>query len=1491
MKRSIMRPLLAGVMALALFISCAVSGLVLPAAATTVTPTKLTLTYDTLWIMTGRTRSMGSSTVSYSDKTSATVAGNAITWKIANTAVATVSTDGLITPKAVGETTITGTLTGATDANGQAVTATCVLHVVDGSPYVYADVPYTLGNELIANGDFEQGGTYWGNSANVVAGAGKNGGYGFRLDAAGRQYYKNAIALNPNTTYVLSYDYLPGKDSSFFIDGSRFQAGRKTHTYGESVTREWQTFSKVFTTSPTMSLSVGWDLLINATKADAEEPVIIDNISVREYISERDVETLVLSHEAMTMYPTQTQTLTAYADPYGGNLNGITWESSDTEVVTVSNGVVTAIDTGTATLTATAVNGKTATCVITVTGEKPFLKNGTFEGADKSMWEAGGVLVSYPTDISGTVGDTVLKLQYNYPVSQTVIGLQPNTTYTVKGSAKLETAAKYVGITVVCGGEVLFSKISEEYTADWDTTKNSEGVAVAAPFADGYTFTTPATLSSDTATVTFSLLKDGDTPATAASAARNSRVSQGDNDVVDNDGDEALNFYAYLNNVELYVPMGDDVDLTVTALSWTGDDNGQVDPGKEIVFSATVKNLGTDDIPVGKTFTVDFSAGTEVVRTATYSGGVPAGEEVIITAAPWTAVAGDHMIAARVNAAWDIMETHMAGNNTYQLNLRVATDRLAPTYGNVAAAVQQAGMNRLTMSDDFDSLDTVDRYASGIEGYKWYVTRPWGATTLTVNDYTVNTDETGNGILTLMAENPIYNLALNSVDVNTLNGFRYQQGYLEVRLRIVRPSANGQGEEGVPAVWSFTQDKALEQGLQKHGLTSSSDTDWVELDWLEYWGISKQYPNGYYTTTLHDSTTLAEEPSYRNSNAHLKGLGDAEWHVMGWLWEKNSIRCFLDGVEVMNQFYDPEASAVPNASVNTTTVKHEDGTTTTTTYGGKGTDAGVFSWANDEAAVLYLSGSKDNPMEVDYVRIWQTGETTAVSDNMTMERSEVTVSEHDRERLTVMVPTGEDAGTLRWASSNPSVATVHGNGEVYARNAGTAIVTATNANGQSVWCTVTVTHNLLTGADFEWDNDLLHKNWVYSVLNNAAYAALAADPADPTNQVLQLKPMEASQACYYFFLPVEKGKTYRLTGKFKGTGTLYTYFSGSYLQSAVDLNKASDAGKPGWKYLTGVNQDANGWKSFALEFTAKADPSGWNTNYIFAFGNSASTDCYVDDLMMTEANNASQSAYTLTVNTVTNGTVTLKADGNTVSNGAALSPGTVVEVAVTPSAGYQLALGSLQYTYTVPARDGSYEVERRILNKNSDEFGAGDGFRFRMVMPAADTTLTAAFERVSTCSMPVATLGTSVSLDEGQGIKGVRFLNRLYVTDWDANGDGVYVTYNGQKRRVMQCGALIKRASNTAVDLTLENYEAHKNDGSATRIWAAVGYNGRSMRLVDYTASYVDFTVVMTSSVANRQAFLDREYTTCAYVVLDDGTTLYTEAFTDSVLGALERQE
>ncbi len=1489
MKQSKLRALLAGFTVLVLLISCAVSGLVLPVSAASVTPSSLSLTYENLWIMTGRVRSMGSSTVTYSDKTTATVAGNAITWKIADNTVATIDTDGLITPIKVGETTITATLTGATDASGNAVTATCVLHVVDGSKYVYADVPHTLGDtEYIANGDFEQGNTYWGKSEKVVAGVGKDGSYGFQLTAAGDgQYYKNAIAVKPNTTYVFSYDYLPGKNSSFYVEGSRFQTGRKTHTYGENATREWQTYTTVFTTSKTMSLSTGWDLVIKATKADPEEPIVIDNISVREYVSALEVETLILSHPKMNMYAGQKQVLTAYSDPYGGNLNDMTWESSNDNVATVSNGYVVAVGKGTATITATARNGVSATCVVTVSevDNNSLFKNSDMEESSRSMWKTNkGYLVQYAM----VDGDRALKLGYYRPVAQTVSGLAAGTTYTLAGSAKLVNA-EYLGVTVMDGDTVLFSRVSDPYTLDWDTVWSDEENTMVAPFSEGYTFTTPAEGFSGTVTVIFSVLEEGEQPVTELVTGTNpgtGDIVQGDNDLTDEEDEVLASMQAYLDDLLLYEPIGSDIDLTITDLKYSGDDNGQVTPGTPVTFSVVVKNNGTDPIPVGKKFTVDFSTGLEVVRTVVYTSGVPAGGEVVIAAEPWEAVAGDHMIAARVNAGWDIIETHMEGNNTYQLNLRVAADRLAPTYDNVAQVVQQAGMDRLTLSDDFNSLDTVDMYASGVEGYKWYVTRPWGGTTLTVNDYMVN-----DGVLTLMNEVPTYGIAFNSVDVKTLNGFRYKHGYLEVRLRIVRPSPNGAGEEGIPAVWSFTQDKALEQGMLSHGLTAGNDTDWVELDWLEYWGITKQWKGGYYTITFHDSTTQKEEPFYSNSNHSLNGLGDAEWHTMGWLWDYNGVRCFLDGVETMNLFWDPDASAVPNASAKTATIENEDGTTTTTTYGGKGTDPGVFSWANEEAAVLYLGGAKDNPLEIDYVRVWQTSEPETVSDNITMDQSELTISEHDRERLTVSVPSGEDAGTLRWKSSDPTVATVHGNGEVYARNAGTAIITATNANGVSTWCTVNVEHNLLTGADFEWDNDLLHKHWIYSITSNASYATLTADPADASNQVLQLKPMDSSMSRYYYNLPVEKGKTYRVTGKYKGTTYMRIHMGSTYTSSIDDLNTASDSTASGWKSLVGSAADANGWKTFAFEFTTRAEPSSWNRNYILAFGNnSASASTYLDDLVMTAVDDVPQSTYTVTVDPMTNGSVTMKANGGTISSGAALTPGTYVDITVAPSSGYQLKLGSLEYAYAQPARDGSYAVTREVLNKNNSTFGYGTGLSFRMVMPAEDVTLSAAFEKISTNTMPAATLGTSVFKNDENDVTGIRFLNRLYVTDWDPNGDGVYVTYNGQKQKVAQFGALLKRSTNTDVELTLENYEAHKSDSSATKIWKSTGCVGENVHLVDYTEGYVDFTIIMTSSIANRYSFLNREYTTCAYVVLEDGTTLYTEAFTDSVLGALERQ-
>lgn len=64
-----------------------------------------------------------------------------------------------------------------------------------------------------------------------------------------------------------------------------------------------------------------------------------------------------------------TQKLTATVAPDDAENKSVTFASSDTAIATVTpvQGTVTAIAEGTATITATTSNGKTATCVITVT--------------------------------------------------------------------------------------------------------------------------------------------------------------------------------------------------------------------------------------------------------------------------------------------------------------------------------------------------------------------------------------------------------------------------------------------------------------------------------------------------------------------------------------------------------------------------------------------------------------------------------------------------------------------------------------------------------------------------------------------------------------------------------------------------------------------------------------------------------------------------------------------------------------------------------------------------------------------------------------------------------------------------------------------------------------------------------------------------------------------------------------------------------------------
>lgn len=75
-----------------------------------------------------------------------------------------------------------------------------------------------------------------------------------------------------------------------------------------------------------------------------------------------------LNKTEVTLAPEATETLTATVSPNDATYKTVTWSTSDSDVATVEDGVVTAVADGTATITVTSTddNTKTATCTVTV---------------------------------------------------------------------------------------------------------------------------------------------------------------------------------------------------------------------------------------------------------------------------------------------------------------------------------------------------------------------------------------------------------------------------------------------------------------------------------------------------------------------------------------------------------------------------------------------------------------------------------------------------------------------------------------------------------------------------------------------------------------------------------------------------------------------------------------------------------------------------------------------------------------------------------------------------------------------------------------------------------------------------------------------------------------------------------------------------------------------------------------------------------------------
>ena len=93
--------------------------------------------------------------------------------------------------------------------------------------------------------------------------------------------------------------------------------------------------------------------------------VVVENATI-------EVTKITLNKTSLNLVKGNSETLTATVYPSDASNKTLTWKSSNSNVATVSNGKITAVAVGTATITATANNGQKATCTVNITASGKF---------------------------------------------------------------------------------------------------------------------------------------------------------------------------------------------------------------------------------------------------------------------------------------------------------------------------------------------------------------------------------------------------------------------------------------------------------------------------------------------------------------------------------------------------------------------------------------------------------------------------------------------------------------------------------------------------------------------------------------------------------------------------------------------------------------------------------------------------------------------------------------------------------------------------------------------------------------------------------------------------------------------------------------------------------------------------------------------------------------------------------------------------------------
>ena len=340
----------------------------------TVNATAITLSQNNASLHVGETVTL-TATVTPDNTTN-----KAVTWKSSNTSVATVE-NGKITAVALGEATIT-----ATTADGTNLSASCKVTVEPtkvtsitlskntASLHVGETVTLTA---TVKPDDATDKTVTWKSSNDAVATV-DNGKV--TAVALGEATITATTADGTNLTATCAITVNPIKAASITLSQTTaelFPGDKITLTatvLPENATDKRVTWMSSNSSIATVSeegivtaVAVG-ETTITAKTADGTNLTATCAVKVNPI----KVSSITLSQTTATLYPTDQLQLTATVLPDNATNKGIEWESSNTAVATVSEGIVVAVAPGEAVITVRTTDGSnlSATCAVTV---KPIL--------------------------------------------------------------------------------------------------------------------------------------------------------------------------------------------------------------------------------------------------------------------------------------------------------------------------------------------------------------------------------------------------------------------------------------------------------------------------------------------------------------------------------------------------------------------------------------------------------------------------------------------------------------------------------------------------------------------------------------------------------------------------------------------------------------------------------------------------------------------------------------------------------------------------------------------------------------------------------------------------------------------------------------------------------------------------------------------------------------------------------------------------------------